>query len=117
MIPPLYQFLLLSLIAYRAWHLLAEDEILETPRRHLVRLPNDWNEGSPIPLAYREKLASFINCPWCLGAWTSLLAYIGWMATVGQWPNSVSDFFIAIGIWFAISCVVGLIRSKLDPPE
>jgi hypothetical protein len=117
MIPEPYQFVLLALIAYRAWRLVAEDDILNRPRYWLVRLPRDWEEGDTIPKAYREKLALFINCPWCAGAWISALVYIGWMATLGEWPDSATDVSVALGVWFAISSSVGLIRSKLDPPE
>lgn len=117
MIPSVYQFALLTLIAYRVWRLLAEDAILDKPRRRLVRLPHTWDEGDAFPKAYREEWAIFFNCPWCLGAWVSLGVYVSWIATLGEWPDSVSDVFVGVGVWFAISCVVGLIRSKLDPPE
>jgi hypothetical protein len=116
-IPEIYELVLLVLIAYRAWRFIAEDDILERPRRWLVRLPYGWKEGDPLPKAYREKLALFINCPWCAGAWVSLLIYIIWMPTLGQWPDSAGDVAVGIGVWFAISSSVGLIRSTLDPPE
>ncbi len=116
-IPPIYQFALLALAAYRIWRLLAEDEILEWPRRYLVRLPQTWDEGDSIPRAYRNKLADFLTCPWCLGFWVSLGSYVGWMLTLGDTPDSVSDVFVALGIWFALSAVVGIIRSQLDPPD
>lgn len=116
-IPPIYQFALLALVAYRIWRLLAEDEVLERPRRWLVRLPRDWDEENPIPRAYRNELGGFISCPWCLGFWISLGSYIGWMFTLGDTPDSVSDVFVAVGIWFALSAVVGIIRAQLDPPE
>src|SRR5262245_55816629 len=116
MIPEPYQFVLLALVAYRVWRLLAEDGILEKPRRKLVRLPSTWNDG-PLPEEYREEWATFFNCPWCLGAWVSLGVYVGWIATLGEWPDSASEIFVGFGVWFAISCVVGLIRAKLDPEE
>lgn len=117
MIPEPYQFVLLVLIAYRAWRLLAEDDILERPRRWLVRLPYTWKEGQSIPSVYREKWAGFITCAWCLGAWVTLAVYVAWVATLGDGPHSPQDFVVGAGIWFAISALVGLIRSKLDPPE
>lgn len=117
MIPEPYQFILLALIAYRSWRLLAEDEILEWPRRKLVRLPYKWEATQPIPKAYKEKLALFINCPWCAGAWVSLIVYVIYLAALGSWPDGVSDVVVGFGMWFALSCSVGLIRSKLDPPE
>lgn len=116
-IPPVYQFVLLVLAAYRLWRLLSEDEILERPRRWLVRLPQTWDEGDAIPKDYRNEWALFITCPWCAGAWASLATYIGWMFTLGDYPDSASQVFVAIAIWFAISASVGLIRVRLDPPD
>ena len=125
MIPEPYQFILLALIAYRLWRLIAEDDILEGPRRLLVRLPRNWQEGNeergvrpdPIPAAYREELALFLTCPWCAGAWVCLVVYFFWMATVGEFPDTGGDLFVALGIWFALSALVGFQRAKLDPPE
>lgn len=118
MIPPIYQFILLTLVAYRVWRLIAEDDILERPRRWFLRLPRDWDgDERTIPKRYRNEWALFLICPWCAGAWVSLGVYIGWLLTEGSTPDSASDVAVGIGIWLAISCVVGLIRSKLDPPE
>lgn len=117
MIPEPYIFVLLALVAYRAWRLVAEDAILERPRRWLVRLPRDWGEGDSFPRKYRNELALFLNCPWCAGAWVALLTYIAYLGTLGEWPDTLGDVLVGIGVWFALSCVVGLIRSKLDPPE
>lgn len=123
MIPEPYWFVLLALIAYRTWRLIAEDAILDRPRRWLVRLPRDWSEGDdptrprPLPEGYRGETALFINCPWCAGAWVSLLTYIAYLATLGDWPENTSDYFVGIGVWFALSASVGLIRTNLDEPD
>lgn len=117
MIPPVWQFILLALAAYRLWRLLADDDILERPRRYLLRLPRTWQEGDSIPRKYRNEWALFLTCPWCAGAWVSLVTYIGWVATLGEWPDSVSEVFVGLGVWFALSASVGLIRTNLDPPE
>jgi hypothetical protein len=123
MIPEPYQFVLLILVAYRTWRLIAEDDILERPRRWLVRLPRDWKEGDDparpkaLPKGYRENVALFLNCPWCAGAWISLLVYIGWIAALGEWPDTAGDVFVGLGVWFALSCTVGLVRRNLDPPD
>lgn len=123
MIPEPYQFILLALVAYRGWRLVAEDAILDRPRRWLVRLPRDWEESDdpdrprPLPKEYREGVALFLNCPWCAGAWVALATYLIWLGTLGSWPDGGEDVLVGIGIWFALSCSVGLIRSKLDPPE
>lgn len=116
-VPTLFQFALLCLAAFRLWRLLSDDDILDRPRRWLMRLPRDWEEGKPIPVGYRNEWALFLTCPWCAGAWVSLITYIGWMFTIGNTPDSASDYFVAAGIWFAISAVVGLLRENLDSPE
>lgn len=117
MIPEPYALILLALIAYRLWRLLAEDDILEIPRRKLVRLATDWEEGDSVPREYREKLALFIICPWCAGFWVCGAVYAAWMATLGEWPDSVEDGFVGLGVWFALSALVGFQRMKLDPPD
>lgn len=116
-IPGPFQFVLLALIAYRAWRLISEDDILERPRHWLVRLPREWEEGQAIPKEYRERLALFINCSWCSGAWISGAVYLTYLATLGTWPDTASEVTVGIGVWFAISASVGLIRSALDPPD
>jgi Protein of unknown function (DUF1360) len=78
-IPNWWTFFLLALASFRLWHLLSEDTILDVPRRKLVRLPLDWEEGRPIPASYRAGLARFINCGWCLGFHVSLWVYILWL--------------------------------------
>lgn len=116
MIPSALQFLLLSLAAYRAWRLIAEDDITEGIRRWFCGLPRNW-KGGDFPKGYREKWALFINCPWCAGAWVSLIAYIAYLGTLGEWPDTAGDVVVGIGVWFAVSCSVGLIRGNLDEPE
>lgn len=117
MIPPVFQFVLLCLAAYRLWRLIADDDILQRPRNWLVRLPRDWEDGDPIPEEYRDKLGLFLTCPWCAGAWVSLATYIAWMFTLGETPSSFEDVAVAAGVWFAISATVGFQRHTFDPPE
>jgi hypothetical protein len=115
-IPDWFEFILLALIAFRFWRLLAEDDILEHPRRWFLRLPYEWKDG-PFPKEYREKWALFLICPWCAGAWVSLLTYIAFLGTLGEWPDTFGDVAVGLGVWFALSASVGLIRTNLDPPE
>lgn len=109
-IPDWWGFVLLSLGAYRIWRLLAEDTILERPRRWLVRLGPNWrSEGDPVPDNYREYIALFLMCPFCLGAWVSLTVWGSWQF----WPQTTT----AVLVPFAISAVVGFTRVNLDPPD
>lgn len=74
--PSLYHFLLLGLAAWSVFHLLAHDDILDAPRRRVLRLGKDWQqEGDPVPEDYRLKWALFLTCPYCAGFWI----WIGWV--------------------------------------
>lgn len=115
-IPTWWQFLLLSLAAFRVWRLLAEDEVLAGPRNLLVGLPWGWEEideetrqHNPIPDNYRLGLAKFIACPWCFGGWISGGAALVWVY-LEEWPGVVS-FLI---VWLSISAVVGVIAHFLS---
>ena len=101
-VPDWWTFLLLALAAYRVWRLLAEDTILEQPRRMLVRLPRNWHENSPIPPTYRGTLAEFISCGWCLGFWVSL----AWWGLWQQWDAGT----LVVATPFAVSAVVGFLN-------
>jgi Protein of unknown function (DUF1360) len=108
-IPDWYALILLGLGGFRIWRLLADDDILERPRRWIVRLPKNWREGDELPSNYREYLALFINCPWCLGSWIVLVIWIFWQV----WPHGTEVTMVP----FALSALVGLVRGNLDPPE
>lgn len=75
--PDAWQFVLLALASFRIWVLLSEDDVLDRPRRWLLRL-GDWEKG-PVPEGYRRGLGDFIQCPWCFGFWISLAVYVGWL--------------------------------------
>lgn len=72
-IPSWYEAILLGLAAWRTWRLLAEDDILDRPRRYVTRLGSKWKEGDTPPKAYRYKLAEFLTCPYCAGWWVALV--------------------------------------------
>lgn len=108
-VPSPWVALILAAGVYRIWRLLADDEILDRPRRWLVRLPAKWEEGDPIPASYRIGLANFISCPFCFGWWLAL-------ATWGVWEANPHWTTIVI-FPFALSAAVALIRTNLDAPE
>jgi hypothetical protein len=108
--PGAWQFILLALAAYRVYRLIAEDTILDRPRRWLVRLGSDWQtEGDPVPKAYRTKFAAFITCPWCCGAHVSWVIWLCW-----QWEP---HWTLVLCTPFALSAVVGLTAKNLDREE
>lgn len=117
-IPDWWEFVLLSLISYRAWRLIAQDDILDRPRNWILRLPRNWDgDERTLGPRYRNKLALFLRCPWCAGAWISAFIYLVWLSFFGD-PDFTSDVILgALGTWFALSATVGLIRTNLDPPE
>jgi len=78
-VPGWYALLLLALAAFRTWRLLAEDDILDRPRRYVTRLGREWQEeGDTIPADYRMALGKFIGCSWCLGLWVALAWWGAW---------------------------------------
>jgi hypothetical protein len=98
MIPSGWHAILLALAAWRTFHLLAFDDILQAPRRFLVRLPLDWKEGDSIPKMYREKLKDFIECPFCLGFWIAGAWWLTWYV----WPHGT----LIASVPFALSAGV-----------
>ena len=76
-VPGPYAVFLLAVASYRLWRLLAEDDILDRPRRYLLNM-GDWQEGQPTPEGYRSKLGELLICPWCLGFWISLAFWVAW---------------------------------------
>lgn len=107
MIPEPYQLVLLALIAGRVWKLVGDDVILERPREWVL----DWLEERR---ASGEYWSTFITCPWCAGAWISGLVYVAWMGTLGQWPGSGTDVLVAVGVWLALSSLVGWYGHLLE---
>lgn len=109
MIPEPYELILLALAAYRTWRLLAEDTLLDWPRRKILRLGNWRQEGDPYPQGYRETLGDFVGCPACLGFWVSLAWFVSWVLFPCQ--------TLVVAAVAAISSLVIFQRQKLDPPE
>jgi hypothetical protein len=78
-IPDWWVFLILALASFRVWRLVSEDEVLDTPRRWIVRLPNTWEDGDALPGDYRLGLARFISCSSCFGFWISIAIWLLWL--------------------------------------
>lgn len=82
MIPSAFATLLLSVAAWRTFHLLAFDDILNAPRNILAGLPSNWKQGDP-KQKYREGFQDFLECPFCFGFWIAL----GWWGAWAIWPH------------------------------
>lgn len=105
-IPSWWQFLLLALAAYRIFRLLAEDTLLDRPRRALLKLDPNWQEdGDYTGERYREKWGLFLTCPYCAGFWIALLWWLAWLL----WPHAT----VLLAVPAALSAVVALL-AKTD---
>lgn len=108
MIPGEWEFALLAVAAFRIWHLLAEDTILDRPRKWALGLPRYFDPTQDdvrnFP-RYREHLATFLTCPWCAGFWIAAIVWICWLAA----PTVT---LIAVTPW-ALSAVVPLLSKTL----
>lgn len=121
-VPSWWTFVLLTLGAYRVYRIVARDTITE-PLRAAVSMPDatavtlDDLEGSrvlftrawlddrpPHPLVVY--VATLIRCPWCLGFYVSVAAWVAW-DVAPSWTT-----FLAVP--FAMSAVVGLLSKNLD---
>jgi hypothetical protein len=79
-IPGWWEALLLALAAWRVFHLIAFDDLLDRPRRYVTRLSPSWHaEGDATGERYREGLAGFLTCPFCLGFWITIAVWAAWL--------------------------------------
>lgn len=105
-VPSWLAFVLLALAAFRVYRLLGRDTILDRPRKRLVGLPANWQEGDEIPDGYRDGLAMFISCGWCAGFWIALAWWLGWLVSP-HWAT------VAAVPW-ALAAVVALLEKNAD---
>ncbi len=97
-IPSWYGLILLILAAWRTFQLLAEDTILERPRRYVTGLPQRWKDGDALPKGYREYIAVFLECPYCAGFWIAL----AWWGAFQLWEHAT----LVVAVPLAISAGV-----------
>ena len=98
-VPGWWDATLLALAAWRLFHLLAYDDILDRPRRYITRLAPTWRqEGDSTGEKYREKLGDFLTCPYCAGWWIALGWWIAWQL----WPHGT----LIAAVPFALSAGV-----------
>jgi hypothetical protein len=83
-VPQWYALIQLGLASWRIYQLLSDDEVLDRPRRWLLRLDVNWAPGQPVEDTYRLKLARFITCPYCFGFWIA----VAWWAAWEIWPHA-----------------------------
>lgn len=66
MVPEPWEAILLSLAAWRIFHLFAYDDLLDRQRRYVTdRLSETWED--------------FVTCVYCAGFWILTVWWIGWL--------------------------------------
>lgn len=87
----LAEIVVVGLVSYRLWRLLAIDGILNRPR--------EWVLGASVG---RHE---FLACPWCSGWWvTGLITLIAWQTGLTSDP---------LWVWPAASVVCGWLGEQL----
>ena len=98
-VPDWWEFILLSLAAWRFWHLLAQDDIFDRPRRYITRLGPKWEkEGDPTGNDYREGLGNWIECPYCSGFWVALAWWGAWLIFPTEVMYATVPFALSAGV-------------------
>lgn len=102
-IPNWWTFFLLAAAAWRLYHLLAFDDILNPLRNRLVGLPSDAKSRT----GGREKMMDFIECPFCLGFWTALAWWGAWQL----WPHGT----VVVAVPLALSAALIVVQRVASP--
>lgn len=98
-VPGWWASIILALAAWRVFNLLAFDDILDKPRRYVTRLGSKWQkEGDSIPSEYRIRLAGFLTCSYCTGAWTALGWWISWQFYPHETLVAATPFMLSAGV-------------------
>lgn len=105
MIPEPYELALLALAAARLWKLIGDDRILDRPREWVLERTDDRRDGT--------YWGDFLVCPWCAGAWCSVLVYAGWIV-VGPGDWQTSEWYMGLVTIAAISALVGLFGMVVE---
>lgn len=106
-VPGPWETAVLALAAYRVWRLIADDTILDRPRAWVLGVPGWKPTGHETPPdGYREKLATLLTCPWCMGFHLAYGVFLFWL-----WLPTPT---LLICVPLAISSAVGLIAHFTD---
>lgn len=96
--------LIVALVAYRLWRLLAIDDISLPIRKRLEEVAGRYWVRRRTRIA--DRALEMIECPWCLGSWIALgVAFGAW--AVG-WTTSAP---LLVGL--AAAVLVGLLSERV----
>lgn len=90
---------LVGLVAYRIWRLIALDKITESPRYWLF---NKRTIRGVVPRLVRVQ--QFVYCAWCFGFWIT-----GAVTFAGYFFGYVEDWLV---VWLASSVIVGFLGDR-----
>ena len=93
-VPDWWEALLLALAAWRIFQLIAEDTILDRPRRYVTaRLDAKWE--------------LFIECPYCAGFWIAVAWWAAWQIE--------PEWTLIVAVPWALSAGVVAAAKVLSP--
>lgn len=80
--------------------------------------PSDGDSGADHPAEAdtvrspgERGLFALVVCPWCIGFWLSLLAYV-LIYWIGQWPSTVGQWGMAGVVVAATAWLVGALNTR-----
>jgi hypothetical protein len=81
--------LIIGAAAWSTFQLVAFDDILDRPRRYVLRMGKEWQPGLDpktrrpyeVPDDYRLELGIFVTCPYCAGFWIWVAWITAWLVT------------------------------------
>lgn len=96
-VPDPWEFVILAAAAWRIWHLLAVDAILDPVRDRIFRYGDR-----------HEKALTFLECPYCAGFWITALWWAVWTQT---------DWALVVAAPFALHAGMLTVERILDRGE
>lgn len=112
MLPSPWVAVVLAFGVYRVFRLIGWDDMpwVVKARAKLtgehVHYDTTVNRDNPIYRYTRPTIHHLINCPYCIGFWLSIVAYLAW-----RFEPTVTLYALAP---FALSAAVGLIAKNWD---
>ena len=109
MTPEPWEAIILALAVYRACRIIGWDDITRRFRHRITHTSEVAGQDYIGPGADnpRHELMKFLHCPFCVGFWLSIGAYVAWRLEPGA--------TLSVASVLALSAAAGLIAKQLDP--